>query len=667
MAFLSVETFLIIALIIILIAIIAIVIVQGQTKVTFVGPPNTVVPNPLSFGYSCLLDGAVCAFGLTCSSALGICVQAPGSCCSDFSDCDLGLQYCSGICVSGPFGNLSQNCPCFNGLVCSPSHGNTYLLTCLGPSGNSCTTNEECLSGNCLSTGVCSGGLVAGDSCTVSQECEQGLVCEPTFFYCQPPGIVSGQLNAGCFPNSPPPVEGGTYPTAGCNEGLLCDNNFCVTAAIGLGTNCTDIVPCIEPLACLDNNNNDCLPGDVACQCLYEDSANSCLDGICTTNYTCNSGNNICLGNSGQPCFANDQCLSSSCNFTTNLFTLSSINGVTGATGFIGSSDLTWTKQSTIPTAGSVKRMVGFTNPSNTTQDILYAVCTDGLYNYNNNSNTWSLIIPNPLVTSITGGTSTKLLIDFAVNSTSLMLVAFLETVTYPSIQANYTVYTLTNNNILTPFNVISNPPNIPGTQYGAASSGLIVLSILSISISTSNDVLLLSNSGTIPSTPFVKVSTTTVYTMRNYTIGSVVGPVPITNVVETSFYYDIPEGTTSSPINFPPDLNIAYVSEFINSDNFDCGLCLQFNGNISGSVLPKEPVDFKEFEVFDYSIYSPQGLGMQSSTIEIVSLDLSLNSTFVFLIIGGLQFKIPGYVNNNSHPLVTSNFVYLSSPGICQ
>lgn len=162
-----------------------------------------------------------CAAGLNCIG--GICVSPIGGTCSNLSDCISGATACfNGICVNTPLGGIGQSAPCQsnltnqNGICKVPIGGTCSQLSdcvssaisclnnicvassgqggigqpppcqpgliehngiCLVPSNGRCTSNSNCISGNCSNNICVNGGGRFNSKCYDNSDCYMGLNC----------------------------------------------------------------------------------------------------------------------------------------------------------------------------------------------------------------------------------------------------------------------------------------------------------------------------------------------------------------------------------------------------------------------------------------------------------------------------------------------------------
>lgn len=617
----------VIAIILVLIAIvvfIVFVLTWGGVKVAYASPSTPGVTGPPGFGYSC--KDAICPAPYICDPGTVICKFGEGEVCTSANDC-LTSFYCSGVCTSGPHGGLLENCPCDDGLICSPT--NTSQTICKGGTGVQCNSNNQCVSGLCLN-GSCSGGSPNGTPCTTPFTCAS-LYCDPIYHFCQPVGVISGGTGSSCIAGQGPPGTSGATG-AGCNQGLVCTNFVCLPG-VGLASGCSINQACSEPLICTDSTTgNACANNSAACSCLFAEDPNTCPDNACmSADYICNTSTKQCSALRDQPCITNTDCVSGTCLSTPAVFFLRT--DLT-ANNIIGAETFTWVRMNSLP--GDASRITGY---SSGVDDFIYAVIPGlGLYSF---SGSWNLRVPS---------TSSKVMIDAVVKSNGA-LIAFYETL--PSMITGYTLYSWDGTN-LTPYNVISQAGYIDGTQFDI---GMNALTISSIDLSSAGDVVINQSN---PGTPMVKSVSNNLYSTRGKTNNTSVGA-PMSNVSLPQFYFDLPrQNAQGATLNWSSDYNFGYIGPQSTSN------LLQFNGNISGALYPNDFGPAQVHQVSNYSIYSPS-TGMNQSTLEFISQDTNLGAYFNYIISNGVQVKIPGFVDNTNRTLVTANRIYMYSSGICQ
>lgn len=239
------------------------------------------------FLFSCLHSS--CDTNLVCDGLTYTCKKIEGQVCQDKYDCT-GNLVCSGICTSGPFGELDQYCPCNAGYTCVERG---VKRVCKGQAGTTCSQNENCASNFCQS-GACTTGFPNAYPCVLNSECTSNNC---SLGFCQPPGVVSGVVGASCAGNC---ID---YEGAGCNSSEVCfcsapdQPGMCVQTISPPGAPCSSLVPC--------NGGLNCLSG--FCSFDYPDAnAGPCIPGL-----TLSSGQ--CLNNTNLVCNSNANCLSGNC------------------------------------------------------------------------------------------------------------------------------------------------------------------------------------------------------------------------------------------------------------------------------------------------------------------------------------------------------------------
>jgi len=618
-------------LFVIIVLFILAVILLSNAKTVYAPSSTPGVTAPPGFGFSCKTDP--CPSNFVCDVGTVSCRLPLGATCTDFSQCQTG-NFCSGVCVTGPNGGVRQPCPCNSGLVCTTQSDGSRI--CLGSPGFPCTVNDDCLSNFCLG-GTCSSGSANGFPCTSDSQCVSGNCDE--FQFCQPPNVLSGTTGAVCIFGQPPPGTPGATG-AGCDPGLFCSNGVCLPGN-GLAEACGISSACALPLICTSLDTGQACGASQNCICLFPNDPNTCPQGACLADnqYQCETTTSQCLAFGNQPCVINQDCNGTACLASPTILTFES-NGVSRINP-IGATIFSWDIHSSPPT--TFTKLAGFTSVT----DKLYGVASNGLYTFSGSS--WTQIIPSPLVV----GPSTKILVSVAATA-NLTLVVFKETV---GLLTDYTVYSL-NGLTLTPFNVNSQVGHIDGTQYSVAN---VALPISDIDISSNLDVVLLSSNN-----PFVKTPNVTQYSLRDKTNGSIITGPPITNVILPRFYFDtFQTGATGATVSFPSDYNFGYVGPTGPSQ------LLQFNGNISGALYPRDLGTPDVHNVTDWSVFTPSNCvnnqcGLRFGTMELVSLDQNLGSFHDYLVINGVQVKIPGFVDNQARVLVTELNIYLYVPSVC-
>jgi hypothetical protein len=196
----------------------------------------------------------------------------------------------------------------------------TTVVTCVGPDGPECETDEECAEGELCDEGEC---VPALPDCEADGDCAAGEVCEAGECVPAPPDCeadgdcAEGEVcEAGeCVP-APPECEN----DGDCAEGEICESNECVPAP----PECENDGDCAEGEICESNecvpappeceNDGDCAEGEVC-------ESNECVPGLeCTEDAECGELE-ICESNEcvsveckvdGQ-CDDEDDCTSDNC------------------------------------------------------------------------------------------------------------------------------------------------------------------------------------------------------------------------------------------------------------------------------------------------------------------------------------------------------------------
>jgi len=611
----------------------------------------------------------LCTPPYICDGATFTCKLSAGSTCTSYSDCVTGL-ICSGICATGPTGNLNQLCPCNIGYVCTLE--NNKMTICKGEGGTICEKNGDCASDLCLSSNICATGAQNSHPCTLNSDCGSNN-CNNGF--CQPLGIVSGTLGSSCqgsciqFPSG---ITGSNCNspnlTCSCNSGEN-EPGVCVTATQGIVSSCSTLSSCTSDLTCFTSIGTTCGTGSTGCVCSFPYTDPN-VGTICIKGMTSRIGS--CFNNKALGCDSGGVCFSNICSGPSVLAIYRF--GVTGnnnlGTKYVGATDTEI--YSTLGPTGNILPHKMF-SISNDQIDTIYLVDQkQGLFRFQYNPATsiiisnWTILIPH--------NANNKTLLDVCYNG-STFLVAFDEIATSGR---NDTVYSGTDINNLNPFNVQTGS-GITGTQYTADGTAL---SIEYIDISGPNDIsvgddVLISINGTI----YVKRKD-----QLKYTVGMSLTPISTISMSGLTgparFYFDITENAGTSgatgcpgsssnthPIECPSYNNISFIGPFSGiGDNAEFKQVLQFSGNIGGIVLPTDRFGDIQYRVYDYSIYSPN-IGMQGAGI-IMLADAYNGNTFIDNVVAlswnGTTAIIPYRVGNTSRSLVTKNAFYVISIGSC-
>ena len=212
------------------------------------------------------------------SSALG----GPGISCSTNSDC------VSGNCTNG---------------ACAGGFG--------APSGTTCTTNTDCASGAC-NNGTCGTGtmLPDGRSCASPTECASGVCTN---------GACGGATSSG-NPDASSGAGGsngaGGAPSSNLPGGSVCTANTQCASGLCLGGYCASGQPAGGPCT----SGADCASGVCQSNACVGSGQGAPSGSACTTNAQCASGtcaNGTCSTGTGLPngasCSSNNECSSGAC------------------------------------------------------------------------------------------------------------------------------------------------------------------------------------------------------------------------------------------------------------------------------------------------------------------------------------------------------------------
>lgn len=620
-----------------------------------------------------------CAPGLLCDAAANyVCKYSLGQTCASGADCATG-SYCSGVCVSGPYGGFQQYCPCAAGYTCVANPG--AASTCAVALGGVCTNNSDCSTGNCV-TGTCAllpNGANCGalDSLCVSGNCSNGL--------CQPPGVISGGNGAACSNlncNS-------TLTTGTCTNGGECvctygaPTGVCTDHPLSLNSACSSLSPCENALMCLDQSSLQCgADSDANCTCLFnysDPNANQdCPGGLV-------GGSTICLNGPGLGCDNNSQCGSGQCSTGGGSLVLYDLTTPLTVTPLITNG------------LGAVTRLLAVSDGAS---DTIYAVDTvQGICQMTYNSGTgvataWTVILPS---------TSTMYPVNAAYASmadfTSTFYIVFM-------VNGTYAIYTWDLVNTPLPLGA-----GVSGYPAGSQSTGggTTPLNIYDIDVSypndavsaTGNDLLVVSD-GVLPGTYQLLVATNP--TAGTYAFMPAVqqggpnagGAVAVTtSVPRARFYYDTIQtygaGTSlgcgqidpsnNGTIVCPPSSNFTYIG----AADGQPGVVI-FSGNVAGTAgvtvptvtVPQDRFYGLTFSVYNYSIFVPGSAPLTSPTnpapiFNSVTISLAAVSDSTGLlgnrvVVGhSAVFNPVAYqISPNSQPLATANGLYLWSPGTC-
>jgi len=222
--------------------------------------------------------GEPCSGGQECETLL--CVAAPGS--------------NQGECMQSCYTDDPATCP--PGWFCSPLTGaNTGVCVeqaALKPSGESCSSPNECLSQLCVGTGD---GYYCLDECNISSgNCPDGFSCLQ----------LSGTSKGACFP------AGGSGLGAECLSNIDCDSGICIeVSSPGFPShpfctqNCGEC-PCGFDCVSFVGGDSYCVPG-VKLNCVPD--GNSCIEDTECISGLCHLG--LCADPKGElSCSSSSQC-----------------------------------------------------------------------------------------------------------------------------------------------------------------------------------------------------------------------------------------------------------------------------------------------------------------------------------------------------------------------
>lgn len=621
-----------------------------------------------------------CSNGLICDGSSFVCKFPAGVPCATYKDaCVIGL-ICSGLCATGPTGGLNNLCPCNSGYLCTAQPN--LLTICKGIGGTTCTINSDCVSGLCQSNHTCASGAPNSYPCTTNTQCASGN-CNNGF--CQNPGFTTGAVGSACY-NS----DCITFPSgitgSSCNstqtEPLSCQcisgagqPGTCVMANSGIISNCSSLAACSTDLICLNSSGTSCSGTGCICVFPYNDPndlgpGNTCIKGMVISNSSCY--NDVGLG-----CDIGGICANQSCGGSSVLavYKFGSTTADNLGTNYVGATSTSINPATPGPN-GIISPYKMF-SVSNGMIDTIYLVDhMQGLLSLQYNPYTTTVLQPwtqlIPYITTV--GNNTKTLIDVGYNGTTF-IVAFNETI---SSMQNNTVYSGPNTSNLTPFNVQSGP-GIPGTQYTVNNAPL---NIQYIDISPANDVssggdVLIFINGTI----YIKQNTQTKYNVGTIVGGPSNGKQMVGLVGPSRFYYDVienkgatgPIGCPSSggPIQCSSYQNVSFIGPFQSFGTTGIeNQVLQFSGNIAGIAMPIDRFQSVQYEVFDYSIYSPGVTGMPNAQI-IMLTNAYDNNIFIDNIVAvnsnGATTLLPYRITDTCRSVATANAFYIISVGSCK
>ncbi len=188
--------------------------------------------------------------------------------CSTDDDCSSGEVCLSGTCVTA--GSAGTGCQmdndCLNPLICIVNVCQQPPTTCSTDS--DCSSGEVCLNGSCVASGS------AGTNCQMDNDCLNPLIC--TANICQQPPT-------GCIIDSD------------CSSGEVCLNGSCAASG-SVGTPCTADQNCSAGLFCASDETCQILTG-------CRDDNDCPNDQICLADGTC-----VPQGSTGTPCTMDANC-----------------------------------------------------------------------------------------------------------------------------------------------------------------------------------------------------------------------------------------------------------------------------------------------------------------------------------------------------------------------
>nr|QBK93529.1 MAG: transmembrane protein [Pithovirus LCPAC404] len=576
---------------VILVVIFAAILIGLVLLVTFsffvTSPVTTMPPQQRGFNQPCS-DINTCIDNLICET---VCLKPPGDTCTASSDCALDGICSNGICIVGPSGGLNEFCPCDDpNLTCVISTANPEGICKINVS-QPCVNNFDCSTNACVD-GLCAFGRLLGQSCSNTDTCNVGLECSLGF--CQNPGFTTGTEGAFCS-DSLGPI---------CDQGLICENNVCVVATQTLGTPCTDILICAPPLICSTTIGTGV--------CLFSDTPNTCPIGVCFDSSTCVS--NMCRGQSNQPCYINNQCLSNSCDTTDMSIFILRNNG--------------WSLLTVNPEGVAFERL-------ETRTGFVWGLdLNSGIYSFVNTM--WIHVLPSVDDTDpqFPDG-SISIITDFTIDSISNVIYVLADIVSGDEVidTAVFTVTLLVDGTgILIPFNTTDQ--DLPGVQFRDSGDEIHAKAI---DASDSGDILLLDESNVV----LIKLGTT-------YFEG-------VIDVTKPRFY----KGIGVDRDNYT---DIVEVST-------DVGEVVEYQGVNKGLMYPTQTASVqREYSIIDYGTFSTNTVNSGDLWIisEIIRPETEEQFT-LFKVSDSFQTQFPGYFDKRARVTVDSSGPYIQSFGICR
>jgi hypothetical protein len=658
------------------------------------------------------LEASDCATALICS---GRCATGATGGLNDFCPCNPGYRCEPDTCNPGSGYNLCKgiggtecgaDCDCVSG-ICLPDG------TCAtgAPNAYPCVNNDACSSGNC-SLGFCQPvGITTG---VLGAACATADAFQVPF--CGLTGLSTDNPGASCFSTT------GNVLTCNCDVGDDV-SGVCVGANQGILSSCDlPASGCTDELICLNATGAaiglECTGGTGACICVfpYDDPNNPSPGIVCIGGMT--SGSNGCYNNNNLGCSTGEMCVSGNCNGA-SVMAVYTFDTFTNPQLYPGALSTTIERAFPGPT-GTISPYKMFGSSTGTTDTIYLVDSIQGFLTINYDINmqvtpNWSQLIPHTITGTDGTINFTRTLIDVGYNGVTF-IVAFDETITGSATGNNTTVYTWDpQTNIFTPYNFIAGS-GITGTQY-TTNNQPITINYIDISPfnqgltgsstpnnvpDTGGDVLLV---GTIPNSSTLTVYVKTAPVGQRYAQGIIRGAdgngLPMTAVGGlTRFYYDdeqitgstgnpvCPENCSTSggrncpsnPINCPSFYNIALIKsyQFIGPNGRRGPVfpnVLQFSGNVAGIALPIDQFGKVNYQVYDFSIFSPvvAGLsgttGMNGSAIIMLAHEYSgsqLIRDVVSISFAGVTTILPYRIDNQSRSVATANGYYILSPQSC-